>query len=275
MSNILLRTITGAAFITVIILGLYWTFWSALIIMGIFSILGLWEFYTILQQPNKGPERSVGTIFGGLMFCFLALLWIGLDNSLITDASKKVAVIGIASLPFIILVREIFLQKEQPLNNVALTLFGWFYVLLPLFALVVLRGYDNVNAIYPIGMLLIVWTNDTFAYLTGRFMGKTPLFERISPKKTWEGTVGGIVFSVLVGVLISHFSGIESSFWIIGALIISPAAILGDLFESLLKRSLGIKDSGTILPGHGGILDRFDATLFAAPLFFIFYQIYF
>jgi phosphatidate cytidylyltransferase len=123
-------------------------------------------------------------------------------------------------------------------------------------------------------MLLIVWTNDTFAYLVGRFFGKTPLFERISPKKTWEGTIGGIFFAIVAAYLIAYFSEMDWIYWTIAAVIIAPAAILGDLLESAFKRSLQVKDSGNILPGHGGILDRFDATLLAAPLFFIFHIIY-
>lgn len=126
-----------------------------------------------------------------------------------------------------------------------------------------------------IGMFLLIWTNDTFAYLTGRFIGKTKLFERISPKKTWEGTIGGVVFTIGVGYLIGLWSSdYTSTFWMVSAVLIAPCAIFGDLLESLFKRSLNIKDSGNILPGHGGILDRFDATLFAVPFFYSWVMFY-
>ena len=122
----------------------------------------------------------------------------------------------------------------------------------------------------------MIWTNDTFAYLSGRFFGKTKLFERISPKKTWEGTIGGILFTIVASIILYQFSDVRYTivFWIVSAIIIAPGAIFGDLFESLLKRSLGVKDSGKILPGHGGLLDRFDASLFTIPFFYCWMIIY-
>ena len=118
------------------------------------------------------------------------------------------------------------------------------------------------------GMFILIWMNDTFAYLSGRFFGKTKLIERISPNKTWEGTIGGVLFTIAAGVAIGLlFDKEQVLFWVISAAIIAPAAGVGDLLESLFKRNMNVKDSGNILPGHGGILDRFDATLFASPFF--------
>ncbi len=272
MSNILVRTLTGAVFISLVIFGLAWNVWTALGVMGLFATLGIWEFYSIMQTPKSGPEKIVGTIIATTLFILMSVIWIQFPFELNIVVLSLVFI-----LPFFVFVRELYRQKEQPLQNVAVTVFGWLYVTVPLFLLASMRGteHSSFEAIYPIGMLLIVWTNDTFAYLCGRFFGKTPLSPRISPNKTWEGTVGGILFSVITGVVLWHFTGIDLIFWVVSALIIAPAAIFGDLFESLIKRSVGIKDSGKILPGHGGILDRFDATLFAAPLFFIFHLIYF
>jgi phosphatidate cytidylyltransferase len=141
--------------------------------------------------------------------------------------------------------------------------------ILPLY---VLRSIGGL--LYLIGMFILIWTNDTFAYLTGRFLGKTKLFERISPKKTWEGTLGGIVFSLVASVLLAHYMEDDLVFWMISAVLISLGAIFGDLFESMLKRNAGIKDSGNIIPGHGGVLDRFDAALFGAPIFYLWMQLY-
>jgi phosphatidate cytidylyltransferase len=117
--------------------------------------------------------------------------------------------------------------------------------------------------------LLLTWTNDTFAYLGGRFFGKKSLFPRISPKKTWEGTLVGIVFTAFAGIMIAFTTDTSTWFWMLASLLVAIASILGDLFESLFKRSLQIKDSGKLLPGHGGILDRMDATFFAVPLFYL------
>lgn len=272
MNNILVRTLTGAVFISVVIIGLAWNVWSAIGVMGLFSILGIWEYNTILQQPNQGPSKLLGVIGGIVIFIYLVVV-----AGSFPFKARQISLVVVATLPFIVMIAELFRQKENPLQNVALTLFGWLYVIIPLLLLVIMRGKSqwSYEAILPIGMLLIVWTNDTFAFLSGKFFGKTPLFPRLSPKKTWEGTIGGILFSLIAGYLLYFFSGIDLVFWLIAALIVAPAAILGDLFESMIKRSLGIKDSGTILPGHGGILDRFDAAYFAAPLFFIFQIIYF
>jgi len=124
---------------------------------------------------------------------------------------------------------------------------------------------------------ILIWTNDTFAYLVGRAIGKTKLFERISPKKTIEGSVGGLVFTLIAGYVLSQYvivSSIGGVDWVIISFLIVIFGSLGDLVESMLKRSVGVKDSGKILPGHGGILDRFDAAFFAAP-FILFYLLFF
>ncbi|GAA0875501.1 phosphatidate cytidylyltransferase [Wandonia haliotis] len=272
MKDILVRSLTGVVFIALIIVGLTWNVWSAIAVMGLFVGLGLAEFYRIFQKENEGPERFTGITGGVLLFSGLCLTWLSWADQRIIWIP---AVLG--ALPFVVMITELFRSKNNPIQNVSLSLFSWFYIVLPLFVLILLRGKANFpfEAIFPIGMLLIVWTNDTFAFLSGKFFGKTPLFPRLSPKKTWEGTVGGLLFSLLAGYLISYFSGLDLTFWLIAALIVAPAAIIGDLFESMMKRSLNIKDSGNILPGHGGILDRFDATFFAAPLFLILHFIYF
>ena len=125
-----------------------------------------------------------------------------------------------------------------------------------------------------IGIFILIWTNDTFAYIIGKSIGKTKLFERISPNKTVEGFIGGLVFTMLAGILLTEFYFFEErSTWLITAIIISIFGTLGDLIESKFKRMAGVKDSGTIMPGHGGILDRLDSIIFAAPIIFLFYQI--
>jgi phosphatidate cytidylyltransferase len=122
---------------------------------------------------------------------------------------------------------------------------------------------------YIIGLFIIVWSNDTFAYLSGRAFGKTKLFEKVSPKKTWEGTVGGVLMSVVTAIIYAYFQDEQYLFWSVAGLIIAPAAVVGDLIESKIKRTVGVKDTGNIMPGHGGVLDRFDAVIFATPFFFL------
>jgi phosphatidate cytidylyltransferase len=142
--------------------------------------------------------------------------------------------------------------------------FGFFYSLGFLVNL-------DFNYHVPLSFMLMLWASDTGAYLFGRKLGKTKLFERHSPKKTWEGFGGGIFMSVLVAVIISFlFKEIVLPVWVGMAVIIVSLGTLGDLVESMLKRSLDVKDSGTLLPGHGGLLDRFDGLLIAAPMVYVY-----
>jgi phosphatidate cytidylyltransferase len=174
-----------------------------------------------------------------------------------------------------LILAELWTKKEHPLINISVLVFGIIYVVGPFYLTIDMNLRDDSYMPSVVAMFLLIWTNDTFAYLSGRLFGKTKLFERISPKKTWEGTIGGIVMTILLGFIIgTYINQGETMFWIISAIIIAPCAIFGDLLESLFKRSLGIKDSGTILPGHGGILDRFDAALFSIPFFYCWTMIY-
>lgn len=263
MNDILLRAITGTIFIGLIIGGIVFSEFSSVIVLSLFAVLGLEEYYRLFKTKKMvAPTKSVG-MAGGLVLFLIAILvrWNIVDS--------KLMIVGLPLL-FLAFLPELYTKSKTPITNVSVTIFGWIYVLLPMYLIISLRteNSENTGWILPIGMFLIIWTNDTFAYLSGRFFGKTKLLERISPKKTWEGTVGGIVFAALVGFLFAYFTEMQYLFWIPAAVIISACSIYGDLFESLIKRSLQIKDTGTILPGHGGILDRFDASLFAAPLFF-------
>jgi phosphatidate cytidylyltransferase len=173
---------------------------------------------------------------------------------------------------FLVILNELWRNVENPILNISLLVFGAGYTLLPFYMILALADLSQKYAyIFPLalGMYLLIWTNDTFAYFSGRLFGKRPLFARISPKKTWEGTIGGLLFTLLIGyVLFLTTNELPLTFWIVSALIVAPAAIVGDLLESLFKRSVGAKDSGTLLPGHGGILDRFDAVLFTVPFYY-------
>jgi phosphatidate cytidylyltransferase len=156
------------------------------------------------------------------------------------------------------------------------------YIVLPfVFITKISFGIKDYNPKIIIGLFIIIWTNDTFAYIVGKSIGKNKLFERISPKKTIEGFVGGVVFAVLAGYLISKlyikpnpsFSEKSITIWTIIALLAGIFGTIGDLIESKFKRIAGVKDSGKIMPGHGGILDRLDSVIFVAPIVFLFYQI--
>lgn len=259
MKEILIRSLTGAVFVTVILGALWLSSWISFAVMGLIGAIGLHEFYTLKKNPLSGPTRFASIFLG--VFGFFTFMFIDLgtiDTFFIPHA---------AMLPVLmIFIIEIYRNKEHPLENTSLSSIGWIYILLPLFLLAHMAQESFIFALTP---LLLTWTNDTFAYLGGRFFGKKSLFPRISPKKTWEGTLVGIGFTALAGITIAFLTDTSTLFWLIAAFIVAIASILGDLFESLFKRSLQIKDSGKLLPGHGGILDRMDATFFAVPLFYL------
>lgn len=269
MNNLLLRLLSGAVFVSSILLSVWYSTSIFAVVMGAYLFGALIE-YTRFYKDS--PQVSLPNVF----FTGTAMIIYALFACISSRIIDPALVVFCLPLLFAYLLAELWRKKEQPLLNLAAGSLGFIYLVIPFILMVVLS--ENTYSGNPIlvGMFILIWTNDSFAYLSGRIFGKHPLFPRISPKKTWEGTIGGILFTIGASVLIAHYLDDRQSytFWIISALIIAPCAILGDLLESLIKRSLQIKDSGNIMPGHGGILDRFDATLFTVPFFFSWYLIY-
>ncbi len=267
MSNFLQRTITGAIFVVLVIGSILWNHYAFSFVFLIFTILGVTEFYGVISKTGSKPLGFSGIIISALLFCITS--YIAISNS------NYHFILILLPLLFIEFIIELFRKHKTPFTNIAFTFLGIFYVALPLSLLNFLTNpafeHDKYIKGILIGFFLLIWSNDTFAYLTGMKFGKHKLFERISPKKTWEGSIGGFVFSLLTAYILSLFV-IELSLlqWLGMAIIIVIFGSLGDLTESLLKRSLDLKDSGSILPGHGGILDRFDAVLLAAPFAFVY-----
>jgi len=183
------------------------------------------------------------------------------------------------SLPVaaIIFILELYRRKQYPFQNIALTLTGIIYIVIPVMVMIkIALGFtpgddDTYHGEVIMGCIFILWALDTGAYMIGSWIGKNRLFERISPKKSWEGFFGGLIVALFAAWLVSvWFPDLTLTEWMIVAIIISVTGTLGDLVESMLKRSLGVKDSGTIFPGHGGILDRFDALLISIPFVFFY-----
>jgi phosphatidate cytidylyltransferase len=266
MNNLVVRSLTGLVFISAIIGSILWNEWAVTLIFGGFMLLGIHEFTGLV---NKHTPYSVQRWF---TITVAALIFVAFA----ADFSGHFETEGLfLLLPVLLisLVSSLFRQSTTPLQNAAIGFFSWIYILVP-FIMIVHIAFAENNPWELIGMFVLIWTNDTMAYATGRLFGRTKLFERISPKKTWEGTIGGILFALLAGFLWSvYLSELPLWFWLIVSPLVAAAAIFGDLFESQLKRQLGVKDSGTILPGHGGILDRFDAALLAVPVFYAFWAI--
>jgi len=268
VNNLLLRTITGIFFVGIVVSSVIF---NPLFFAGLFfcvSLLGLHEFYKLLQKGGKFPQTCLGLISGGLLFAGLAAV----ANNLI-EAKNLYVLVPLIAISFII---ELYRNKPSPFENVALTLVGVLYIALPfgLMNFFYLPGL-HYTFIILLGFFVILWINDTFAYLFGSAFGKHRLFERISPKKSWEGSIGGALVSIIAVWLFASFDHSLSLIqWITITVIIVISGTLGDLVESMLKRSLNCKDSGTLLPGHGGILDRFDAVLISAPLIFVYIQFF-
>lgn len=268
LGNLAQRSITGVLFATVVIGSIWLDVKAQAAVFFIFMALGLWEFFRLFDEDKRIQLAKIPSFILGIgLFALLIinLFWNPKINTLLF----------IFPFYFLFTAIELWRKKSNPLLNIAIPSFGVLYLVIPFYLSIELNQHDNSNLPLVAGMFFLIWANDTFAYFTGRAFGKTKLFERISPKKTWEGTIGGIVFTLSAGFLIGTFINKgEEVFWMVAAVIIAPCSICGDLLESLFKRSLNIKDSGNILPGHGGILDRFDAVLFAVPFFYCWTHIY-
>jgi phosphatidate cytidylyltransferase len=182
---------------------------------------------------------------------------------------------------FVLPIMELLFSKNLELKNIAHSAFGLLYISLSLGLMMDLRCYgmkgnmEPVNFNFsafalPLGIFIALWINDTMAYLVGSFVGKTP-FSKISPKKTWEGTAGGAILCIAIVALLGRWANVYTvKDWIFIAAIVAVFGVIGDLFESKLKRLAGVKDSGSIMPGHGGFLDRFDSLLLATPFVWLY-----
>ena len=264
MTNIVQRSITGVILLGTIIGSIIFSEYSFLVCIGALLLFSIQEFYTITKSDDTVPQSLFGTAIGIALFASSYLF-----AKKLVDTRVFALIIPLFLISFII---ELYKKQGKPFQNLAYTILGIFYIALPysLFNFIV---FNRFTPDYSFSLLLCLfafnWTNDTGAYLFGITLGKHRLFERISPKKSWEGAIGGALCVVGIAFLFAHLIPyIALVHWIILGLLVCVFGVFGDLVESLLKRSLSIKDSGTLLPGHGGFLDRFDAVIFSTPIFF-------
>ncbi len=269
----LTRAITGFLFVATLIGCIYLGQYTTLSLFTLIIVIGINELITSVRK-NKliSPLKLWGILIGAFTFLISALI--------IQDILPIKYLFIIVPLIFISFLLELYRKKENPFLNIAYTLLGGLYVSLPFLMLYHLGFYKGTsfqqtfNYQIIIGFFIMLWTNDTGAYLAGRFLGKHKLFERISPKKTWEGSIGGGLLTLVSGYIIALFyHHLNLTNWLIISVIIVIFGGLGDLVESMHKRSVNIKDSGNLLPGHGGILDRFDGLLISAPFVYFYLQI--
>ena len=271
------RSLTAAVFVIVMLTGLLWNRWSFFLLFSLVHF-GAWlEYQKLVGQFNPDyqkivPAHRYGIMIGGwclLLFFTNDELW--LFGVRLSQIGFWAGILLMVALPVIMLIES----RHLFLKNIVYSFCGLVYISLSLGLLINLRNHWN-DAQLPLSMtipLLIIfslWINYTMAYIVGSIIGKTPL-SKVSPKKTWEGTVGVIILTIVVISLIAYLTHRLS---ITDAAIMSGIAAIsgtiGDLFESKLKRMAGVKDSGSIMPGHGGFLDRFDSLLFAAPCVYVY-----
>ena len=268
MSSLTERFFTATIFVIAMFFGIYGGGYTFVVLFAIISALCLWEFHEIVLEKKTSLDQLriiFGIILGVLPFIFCSIL----NLDWFEDDYLMLACFGAIFFPmlFLLFIYELYAQSEKPFNNIGFILLGIVYIGMPFTLLNVITFEDNLyQPNIAFGILLLTWMSDTGAYLVGSSLGKTPLFPRISPKKTWEGTLGGILITCLVALIISVlFEELRLIDWVIVATLVAIFAPLGDLTESMLKRSLKVKDSGSLLPGHGGFLDRFDAFIFLLP----------
>ncbi len=264
------RAITGGVFVLVLVLAIVFGGLYFHVSFGIITMVSLHEFYKLFPKKRLSPNMGFGMAIGLLIYV-LGSWSATFDNGLNY-------LIGILLLSFpLIAFAELYRKHKAPFQNIAVTMLGWIYIILPLLLLHDLMWDEDMemwaNYTPVLTIFILVWTSDTFAYLVGRNFGKHKLFVRISPNKSWEGFAGGLIFASLVGYCISIIIEGDTMFYIGLGILIACFGTIGDLVESMLKRSLGIKDSGTILPGHGGLLDRIDAVLYVIPIVYFYYQL--
>jgi phosphatidate cytidylyltransferase len=264
------RAITGLVFVVVMLAGMFSNKESFIALFALITALCLWEFFELVFPQEEGKRRDWLRKGGALTFGMLPYLGVGLLHLNIFGLSTNhlfMASFLLLPLIFLSFLFEMFTGAERPFQNVAFTLLGMVYISIP-FAMVNMITFNGAyfNPYLVFGVLLLIWSNDTGAYLVGSQLGRHKLMPRISPKKTWEGFVGGVIIAQLIGWAIStYIKDFSLQDWLIIAGITSVFGTMGDLVESMLKRSFDVKDSGSLLPGHGGFLDRFDAFIFLIP----------
>lgn len=233
----------------------------------------------MIRNAGVRAQMVPGIITGITVYCLSTLIAAG-----IIPANSFLLIIPVM---LIILIVELYRKQDKPFDSIAHTFFSVLYTAIP-FSLFAFSAFQvtGLNSVLPhegivfspgivIGFFLLIWANDTGAYLSGVSFGKHKLFERISPKKTWEGFFGGLLLAAIVAWLLSGWLGVvDSIHWVIIAVLVSITGTYGDLIESMLKRSTGVKDSGSILPGHGGFLDRFDSAIIAFPMVYLFITLF-
>ncbi|MBR5864169.1 MAG: phosphatidate cytidylyltransferase [Alistipes sp.] len=276
LKNFIVRAISGVVMFAVVlgaILGSKWTFGALVMLI---ALGGEWEFYRFAEKAGYKPQRLIGLFAGAMVVTIAFALMMDITGgNAPAPMMTLAAVLGVA---FVILtplsfICELYRKSETPIANIASTMMGVVYVALPMALLLFIPMLLSPEKWQPwtvIFYIFIIWANDVFAYLFGITLGKHRLFERISPKKSWEGFFGGLLGAMAMGYVAATVLDGNIVVWVGMALVAAISGVFGDLVESLFKRSVDVKDSGNIIPGHGGWLDRFDALILSVPFVFVY-----
>ena len=272
MKNLMVRTLSGLVLVAVFVgavLGSQWSFGALLLLI---LVGGQTEFYKLARETGLSPQRWMGLAVGVLLFALNFIVFRQFSRSVTDEAGGAVLylLLYIGLLLPTLFVCELFRRSATPLANLGATLLGVLYVAVPLSLLLyvpVLAGDGVWRPETVLCYIFIIWANDVFAYLVGMTFGRHRLCERLSPKKSWEGFFGGLAGAVATGLAAAY--ALDTNYWVWGGLAL-VASLAGDLVESMFKREAGVKDSGQVIPGHGGVLDRFDALLLSAPYVFLY-----
>ncbi len=263
------RAISGAIYISLLILCIYWQY-ALVVLFFLFGLICMAEFKKLIQLESKSPYIVFVVLYLGFSFwCIFAS-----PKSGFNEAIQILQVITI--FVHLLLIKDLFSEKTIPLFNTKRFILTTFYISSSFVFLICIanNGYQ-FTPLLLLGAFILVWVNDTGAYFIGKNFGKQKLFSSISPKKTVEGFLGGLFFACITSYFIFQFTGtLNFTYWLILSIIVSVFGTIGDLIESKFKRQAKVKDSGVIMPGHGGLLDRLDSIIFVAPFFYLFLRMF-
>ena len=277
MKNLVVRSLSGAVLIAVFFAAILCSQWSFEALMLVVMIGCQIEFYNLCRADGIKPQQATGLICGVVLY-FVNFYIFTQFTSAVALSPRVSGVMMPLALYFLVMLSTVFIcelwhKSKTPIANISTTLAGVVYAAVPVSLLLYVPLLLNGGVWNPwvmLGYMFIVWSNDVFAYIVGSMIGRHKLAERLSPKKSWEGFFGGIAGAVLVGWGASCLIGGNAAVWCGLAAVVAVTGVAGDLVESMFKRSVGVKDSGNIIPGHGGWLDRFDALLISTPFAFVY-----
>jgi len=272
MKNIVTRGISGSIYMVIIAFAILFSAYTYALLFAVVTGACLWEFYGLLEKKGEAVIDKPMATFGGVYLFVSGFLWFSEDLPL------KYIVLWFIIMLYLF-IRELYTKDDRAVRTIAYTFFAQIYIALPFMFLSRLgfpreiTGLVHYDPTLIMAFFALIWASDTGAYLVGSAFGKHRLFERISPKKSWEGFFGGLFLAIGIAIAIFYLFPTELNMlqWTGFALTTVIFGTFGDLVESMIKRSLAIKDSGNIIPGHGGMLDRFDSSILAAPAIVIYY----